>query len=81
MGQLTMWVLQFEGLYGELKPLRIEIKSLQYLYKQTGLCTQGSFHEGMQYNHIKVLKYIFSLRLLCGYFMIKIMKVLHNLSF
>jgi hypothetical protein len=24
IGQLTMWVLQFEGLYGEPKPLTIE---------------------------------------------------------
>jgi hypothetical protein len=24
MGQLTMWVLQFEGLYGEPKPLTIK---------------------------------------------------------
>jgi len=24
MGQLMMWVLQFEGLYGEPKPLTIE---------------------------------------------------------
>jgi hypothetical protein len=81
MGQLTMWVLQFEGPYGELKPLTIKIKSLQYLHRQIDLCTKGSFHEGKQYNRIKVLKYIFLLMLLCRCFMIRIMRVLHSLSF
>jgi len=37
---------------------------------------KGSFHENGQWNYIKILNYIFSLRLLCEYFMIRIMKLL-----
>jgi hypothetical protein len=81
IGQLTMWVLEFEGFYGKPKPLTIEDQSLQYLHKQIGLCTKGSFHEGGKYNYIKVLKYFFSLRLLCEYFMLRIMRVLYSQSF
>jgi hypothetical protein len=61
MGQLMMWILQFKGIYGKPKPLTID-QSVQYLCKQISLCTKGSFHESGQYNYIKVLKYIFSLR-------------------
>jgi hypothetical protein len=37
---------------------------------------KGPFHERGQCNYIKILNYNFSLRLLCEYFMIRIMKVL-----
>jgi hypothetical protein len=36
--------------------------------------SKGSFHESGQCNYIKILNYNFSLKLLCGYFMIRIMK-------
>jgi len=49
---------------------------MQYLHIQIGLCTKGSFHESGQCNYINILNYNFSLRLLCEYFMIRIMKVL-----
>jgi hypothetical protein len=35
---------------------------LQYLHRQTNLCTKGSFHENGRCNYIKILNYIFSLR-------------------
>jgi len=73
---VDMWVLQFETLYGEPNHKQEKIKSLQYSHRQTDLCTKGSFHEKEQYNYFKILNYIFSLRLLCEYFMIRIMKVL-----
>ncbi len=73
---VDMWVLQFEMLYGKAYHKQEKIKSLQYLHKQTDLCTKGSFHENGQCNYIKILNYIFLLRLLCEYFMIRIMKVL-----
>ncbi len=41
---VDMQVLQFEMLYGEPNHKQ-KIKSLQYLHKQTNLCTKGSFHE------------------------------------
>jgi len=47
---------------------------MQYMHIQTSLCTKGSFHENGQCNYIKIL--FFSLRLLHGDFMIRIMKVL-----
>ncbi len=75
-----MWVLQFEMLYGKPNHKQEKIKSLQYLHKQTNLCTKGSFHENGQCNYIKILNSIFSLRLLCEYFMISIMKVLFKCS-
>jgi hypothetical protein len=77
---VDMWVLQFETLYGEPNHKHEKIKSLQYLHKQTDLCTKGSFHENGQCNYIKIFNYIFSLRLLCEYFMIRIMKVLLKCS-
>jgi hypothetical protein len=77
---VDMWVLQFETLYGEPNHKHENIKSLQYLHKQTDLCTKGSFHENGQCNYIKIFNYIFSLRLLCEYFMIRIMKVLLKCS-
>jgi hypothetical protein len=62
--------------YGEPTINKKRIKSLYYPHKQTGLCTKWSFHEIGQCNYIKILNYIISLRLLCEYFMIKIMKLL-----
>jgi hypothetical protein len=73
-----MWVLQFETLHGKSNHKQEKIKSMQYLHIQIGLCTKGSFHESGQCNYIKILNYNFSLRLLCGYFMIKIMKYCLN---
>jgi hypothetical protein len=73
---VDMQVLQFETFYGKSNHKQEKIKSLQYLHRQIDLCTKGSFHETGQCNYIKILNYIFSLRLLCEYFMIKIMKVL-----
>jgi hypothetical protein len=61
---------------GEPNHKQETIKSLQYLHRQTNLYTKGSFHENGQCNYVKILNYIFSLRLLCEYFMIRIMKVL-----
>jgi hypothetical protein len=75
-----MRILQFETLYGEPNHKQEKIKSLQYPHKQINLCTKGSFHENEQCNYIKILNYIFSLKLLCEYFMIKIMKVLLKCS-
>jgi hypothetical protein len=75
-----MWVLQFETLYRKPNHKQKKIKSLQYPHRQTNLCTKGSFHEIGQCKHINILNYIFSLRLLCEYFMIRIMKVLFKLS-
>jgi hypothetical protein len=69
-------VLQFETFCGEPNHKQEKIKSLQYLHKQTDLCTKGSFHENGPRNYIKILNYILLLRLLCNYFMIRIMKVL-----
>jgi len=66
-----MQVLQFETFYGEPNHKQEKIKSLQYPHKQISWCTKGSFHESGQCNYIKTLKHIFSLRLLCEYFMIK----------
>ena len=77
---VDMQVLQFETFYGEPNHKQKKIKSLQYLHRQTSLCTKGSFHENGQCNYIKILNYIFSLRLLCEYFMIRIMKVLLKCS-
>jgi len=77
---VDMQVLQFEAFYGEPNHKQKKIKSLQYPHKQTNLCTKGSFHESGQCNYIKILNYIFSLRLLCEYFMIRIMKVLLKCS-
>jgi hypothetical protein len=70
-----MWVLQFETLHGKPNHKQ-KIISMQYLHVQIGLCTKASFHENGQCNYIKILNDNFSLRLLCGYFMIRIMKVL-----
>jgi hypothetical protein len=77
---VDMKILQFETLYGEPNHKWEKIKSLQHPYTQTGLCTKGSFHECGQCNYIKILNYIFSLSLLCEYFMIRIMKVLFKCS-
>jgi hypothetical protein len=77
---VDMQVLQFETFYGESNDKQKKIKSLQYPHRQTNLCTKGSFHESVQCNYIKILNYIFSLRLLCEYFMIKIMKMLLKCS-
>jgi hypothetical protein len=49
---VDMWVLQFETLYGKPNHKQEKIKSLQYLHKQTELCTKGSFHENGQCNYI-----------------------------
>jgi hypothetical protein len=73
---VDMQVFQFEKLHGKPNHKQKKIKSLQYLHKQTNLCMKGSFHENGQYNYIKILNFIFSLRFLCEYFMIRIMKVL-----
>jgi hypothetical protein len=73
---ILMWVLQFETLYGEPNHKQEKIKSMQYPHIQTSLYTKGSFHESGQCNYIKILSYNFFLRLLWGYFMIRIMKVL-----
>jgi len=40
-----MQVLQYEMFHGEPNHKQEKIKSLQYLYRQIGLCTKGSFHE------------------------------------
>jgi len=40
-----MQVLQFETLYGKPNYKQEKINGLQYLHKQTSLCTKGSFHE------------------------------------
>jgi hypothetical protein len=77
---IDMQVLQFEMFYGEPNHKQEKIKSLQYLHKQTGLCIKGSLHENGQCNYINILNYIFSLRLLCEYFMIRTMKVLFKCS-
>ncbi len=77
---VNMQVMQFETFYGKPNHIQEKIKSLQYLHRQTDLCTKGSFHENMQCNYIKILNYIFLLRLLCEYFMIRIMKVLLKCS-
>jgi len=55
---VDMWVLQFENLYRKPNQKQEKIKSLQYLHRQTDLCTKGSFHE-RQCNYIKILYYIF----------------------
>jgi hypothetical protein len=52
---VDMWVLQFETFYREPNDKQKKIKSLQYLHKQTDLCTKGSFHENGQYNYINIL--------------------------
>ncbi len=77
---VDMQVLQFEMLHGKPNHKQEKIKSLQYSHKQTSLCMKGSFHENEQCNYIKILNYIFSLRLLCEYFMIRIMRVLLKCS-
>jgi hypothetical protein len=56
---VDMWVLQFETFYGKPNHKQEKIKSLQYLHRQTDLCTKGSFHENGQCNYIKILYYIF----------------------
>jgi len=38
-----MWVLQFEMFYGKPNHQQEKIKSLQYLHRQTGFCTKGTF--------------------------------------
>jgi hypothetical protein len=55
---VNMWVLQFETFYGKLNHKQEKIKSLQYLHRQTDLCTRGPFMK-MGFNHIKILNYIF----------------------
>jgi hypothetical protein len=50
---VDMWVLQFETL-GKPNHKQVKIKSLQYLHRQTDLCTKGSFHENGQCNYIKI---------------------------
>jgi hypothetical protein len=77
---VLMQVLQFETLHGNSNHKQGKIKSMQYPHIQIGLCTKGSFHENGQCNYMKILNYNFSLRLLCGYFMIRIMKVLLKCS-
>jgi len=72
---VLMQVLQFETLHGEPNHKQEKIKSMQYPHIQTSLCTKGSFHGNGQCKYMKILNYNFSLRLLCGYFMIRIMKV------
>jgi hypothetical protein len=75
-----MWALQFEMFQREPNHKQKKIKSLQYPHRQTSLCTKGSFHENGQCNYIEILNYNFPLRLLCEYFMIRIMKVLFKCS-
>jgi hypothetical protein len=48
-----MWVFQFEMFYGKPNQKQEKVKSLQYLHRQTNLCTKGSFHENGQCNYIK----------------------------
>jgi hypothetical protein len=77
---VDMQGLQFETFYKKPNHKREKIKSLQYSHRQISLCTKGSFHENGQCNYITILNYIFSLRLLCEYFLIRIMKVLFKCS-
>jgi hypothetical protein len=74
------WVLQFETLHGEPNHKQENIENVRYMHRQIDLCTKGSFDENGQCNYIKILNYMFSLRLLCEYFMIKILKVLLKCS-
>jgi hypothetical protein len=59
----------------ENPPINKKIKSLHYPHRQTGLSPKGPFMK-MGNELYKIINYIFSLRLLCKYFMIRIMKVL-----
>jgi hypothetical protein len=43
---VDMWVLQFETFYGKPNHKQENIKSLQYLHRQTNLCTKGSKFNG-----------------------------------
>jgi hypothetical protein len=63
-----MWVLQFEMFHGEPNHKQKKIKSLQYLHRQTSLCTKGSFHESGQCNYIKNIKLQFFLKVIAQVF-------------
>ncbi len=59
-----MWVLQFEMFHGEPNHKQEKIKSLQYLHRQIGLWTKGSFHESGQCNCIQNIKLQFFLKVI-----------------
>ncbi len=65
---IGMWALQFEMFYREPNHKQEKTKSLQYLHKQTGLCTKGSFHENGQCNYIKILNHNFFLKVIVRVF-------------